>query len=324
MAKYVPDVSSRRWVIIADGRENRPDETDDTIPTSDRCPFCAGNEHLTSHEMYRVGTGKAGESGWEVRVILNKYPITDIHEVIIHSPSEKDLHHLPKEHIQKVFQTYRQRFVEYCKKGQVIIFCNRGEHAGASIEHPHSQLVVLPNQINISALKREPLDNIVEENTFFNIYCPDFSQWPYEVWIAPKKKTSMFGDITDEEIKDLIDIYVKVMKKLETIHESKSRTGRGFSYNFYIYPKENWYIRIIPRFVYRAGFELGTGLSVNVYDPKDAAIDLREVADHLPASPAGRKNPNNKSQDNPKDEVIERQENEIEMLKGKLTKLGIQ
>src|SRR3989338_3257440 len=145
MAKYVPDVSSSRWVIIADSREKRPDENhvgrgEDYVqpaPT-DKCPFC----------------GVPGEPGWKVRVIPNKYPITDTHEVIIYSPTEEDLHHLPKQHINQVFQTFRQRFIEHSKEGQVIIFCNRGEHAGASIEHPHSQLVVLPNQINISALEQ--------------------------------------------------------------------------------------------------------------------------------------------------------------------------
>ena len=307
MAKYVPDVSSRRWVIIADGRENRPDEMDDSMPQSDKCPFCAGNEHLTPHETYRVGDGAPGEPGWKVRVIANKYPITDAHEVIIHSPSEKDLHHLPKEHMNLVFQTFRHRYQEYRKEGQVIIFCNRGEHAGASIEHPHSQLVVLPNQINISALEREPLDNIVEENTFFNIYCPDFSQWPYEVWIAPKVEGTIFGDITDEEIEDLGEIYTNVLHKLEAIAETKSKTGKGFSYNFYIYPKENWYLRIIPRFVHRAGFELGTGLSVNVNDPRDAAEHLRSGID--PHTSSG--------------DVIEKQEDEINRLKGKLKAMGI-
>jgi UDPglucose--hexose-1-phosphate uridylyltransferase len=308
MAKYVPDVSSSRWVIIADGRENRPDELREDAQVSDQtlCPFCEGNERLTLTETYRVGEGKPGEPGWEVRVIPNKYPITDTHEVIIHSPSEKDLHHLPKEHINLVFQTFRHRYQEYRKEGQVIIFCNRGEHAGASIEHPHSQLVVLPNQINISALEREPLDNIVEENTFFNIYCPDFSQWPYEVWIAPKVEGTMFGDITDEEIEDLIPIYTNVLKRLEKIHETKSTTGKGFSYNFYIYPKESWYIRIIPRFVYRAGFELGTGLSVNVHDPKDAAEHLRTGID--PHS----------------FDSIEGMEDEIDRLKGKLKAMGIE
>ena len=314
MSKYVPDISSRRWVIIADSRENRPDEVNDQNDIDETCPFCEGNEKMTPHEVYRVGKGVADEPGWEVRVIPNKYPITDFHEVIIHSPKEDDLHHLPKDHIVKVFQTYRQRFNEYKDKGQVIIFCNQGEHAGASIEHPHSQLVLLPDQINLSTLEQEPLDNIVEENTFFNMYCPDFSQWPYEVWIAPKAEETFFGDITDEEIVGLVDIYVRLMSRLEELHKTKSKTGTDFSYNFYIYPKKKWYIRIIPRFVYRAGFELGTGLSVNVTDPMEAAEDLRNSKNHEAVG-----SPNSVEQ---AEEIIEEKQDEIDQLKSKLEELG--
>ncbi|MDP4011251.1 MAG: DUF4931 domain-containing protein [Candidatus Roizmanbacteria bacterium] len=324
MSKYVPDISSRRWVIIADGRENRPDENhvgrgevNDQNDTDKTCPFCEGNEKMTPTELYRVGKGVAGEPGWDVRVIPNKYPITDFHEVIIHSPKEDDLHHLSKDHIIKVFQTFRQRFNEYSKKGQVIIFCNQGEHAGMSIEHPHSQLVLLPNQINLSTLEQEPLDNIVEENTFFNMYCPDFSQWPYEVWIAPKVENTFFGDITDEEIVDLVDMYVRLMSRLEVMHETKSKTGKDFSYNFYIYPKEKWYMRIIPRFVYRAGFELGTGLSVNVTDPKEAAVELRGENANRVAFNAKRYSGEMK-----REKIIEEKQDEINLLKSKLEELG--
>ena len=227
-------------------------------------------------EVFRIGDGPADKPGWEVRVIPNKYPITDFHEVVIHSPDDvKDLHKLPLKHIEKVFQAYRQRFNFYREKGQVIIFCNQGKEAGASIKHPHSQIVVIPSQINLDTLKREPLNNMVEENTFFNIYCPDFSQWPYEVWIAPKIENTFFGDITDEQITDLADLFQKVMKQLEGIYNKRVEAAEDFSYNFFIHPKETWYIRIIPRFVYRAGFELGTGLAVNVVDPVDAARELK-------------------------------------------------
>jgi hypothetical protein len=50
-----------------------------------------------------------------------------------------------------------------------------------------------------------------------------------------------------------------------------------FGYNYYISPREDWYLRIIPRFVHRAGFELGTGLSVNVVEPADAAMAYKGV-----------------------------------------------
>lgn len=277
MAKYVPDIVSRRWVIISSNRTARPDENSSSKDAKEKCPFCPGNENQTVSEVYRIGRGEADKPGWEVRVIPNKYPITDFHEVVIHSPDDvKELHKLPLDHTQKVFQAYKQRYNFYREKGQVIIFCNQGKEAGASIKHPHSQIVVIPSQINLDTLKREPRNNMVEENKYFNIYCPDFSQWPYEVWIAPKEEESVFGDITDEQIVDLSDIFQKVMKRLEGIHNKNKKTpDEEFSYNFFIHPKESWYIRIIPRSVYRAGFELGTGLSVNVVDPADAAHELR-------------------------------------------------
>jgi UDPglucose--hexose-1-phosphate uridylyltransferase len=275
MAKYVPDIMSRRWVIISSNRADRPDENGNSgNPKS--CPFCPGNEELAGEEVSRMGKGEPNTPGWDVRVIKNKYPITDFHEVIIHSPDDKkDFHKLPADQIVKVFQTFRERFNFYKNQGHVLIFCNRGERAGASINHSHSQLVVIPSQINLDSLHKEPLGNLVEENTYFNIYCPDFSQWPYEVWLAPKKDGTMFGDITDEEIVDMVDIYKELMNRLEQLYEREYSGRDGFSYNFYIHPKESWYIRIIPRFVHRAGFELGTGLSVNVVDPSEAARQLR-------------------------------------------------
>jgi UDPglucose--hexose-1-phosphate uridylyltransferase len=147
--------------------------------------------------------------------------------------------------------------------------------AGASLEHPHSQLVVLPFQINLDTLTRESQYNIVTEKDEFIAYCPDFSQWPYELWIVPKMTGTLFGAITDREIENLAPILQWGVRNLERIYKKFNENTVGFSYNFYIYPKENWYIRLIPRFIHRAGFELGTGLSVNIVDPKDAADEFR-------------------------------------------------
>lgn len=281
MAKYVPDILSRRWVIISSNRADRPDDTN-IGDNCNLCPFCPGNEYMSPEEVYRAGEGEPNTNGWEVRVVNNKYPITDYHEVIIHAPdAQKDLHELPPEHLKKVFETYRQRYNFHKETGNVIIFCNRGDRAGASLRHPHSQLVVIPSQINMDTLHKEPITNLVEENNYFHIYCPDFSQWPYEVWLSPKEKDTVFGDITDEQIDDLVEIYQKLMKRLQEVYEQEYKCIDGFSYNFYIHPKEDWYIRIIPRFVHRAGFELGTGLSVNVTDPADAAQALRSKEEEI-------------------------------------------
>lgn len=291
MAKFVPDIKTQRWIVISQTRWHRPDEHAQRQGDAGRyppeqkhpCVFCPGNEHLTTNEIMRIGEGGKGETGWKIRVIPNKYPITDIHEVIVHDPDHnRDLADTDPRDIAALLGVYRTRFLAHKKDGQVMIFCNRGEHAGASLTHPHSQLVVLPRQINLDSLVREPVMNVVEENTYFITYCPDFSQWPYEVWIAPKKEGTTYDQITEEEVADLALVFQTAMRRLSKKYEALSKTNLhmsgGFAYNYYIHHADSWFIRIIPRLVHRAGFELGTGLSVNSVDPTLAAQELRSIA----------------------------------------------
>ncbi len=278
MSKYVPDISSRRWVIISPSRSIRTG----TDGKKFHCPLCSGHEAMTPPEVLRYGKGEPNKPGWQIRVVPNKFPITDTHEVIIHSPDcHKDIEDLRLNQVELIFKAYRERYNFYRKKGQVYIFCNHGELAGASLTHPHSQLVVIPSQINLDVLIQEPLNNIIDGNRFFSVYCPDFSQWPYEVWIVPKKEIVSFGDLDDKQIADLSEIMQKIIRRLEKIYNHSHFSKYPFGYNYYIYPKENWYLRIIPRFIQRAGFELGTGLSVNIVDPIDAALVLKGVEDKM-------------------------------------------
>ncbi len=253
-----------------------------------QCVFCPGNEKLNPDELFRVG-GVPGDANWTLRVIKNKFPITDLHEVIIHSPDhQKDIDELPLSQVELILTTYRQRYNYHlaAQNGKVLIFNNHDAHAGASIKHPHSQLVVVPKQIHLETVPREPFQNIVKETSFFTMYCPDFSQWPYEIWVAPKNGgEKRFGEITDEEIKDLAVILQRILgfiiKKfsepgaLTQEVEKEAKTG-DIPYNYYIYHGADWYLRIIPRLIHRAGFELGTGLSVNIVDPAQAAKEYQE------------------------------------------------
>ncbi len=291
MAKYVPDVGSRRWVIISPGRISRPDDIGKKQVSSispvqssvkSGCPFCVGSEAMTPPEVYRIGGGEKDKPGWLVRVVPNKFPITDKHEVIIHSPDdEKDIEDLPLAQVTNILTAYRDRYRAHDDDGQVLIFCNHGFEAGASLKHPHSQLVVVPRQINLDAVSREPVANVIEENTFFITYCPDFSQWPFEVWVAPKAEDGKFGTVVDSQLVDLADVLQKALRRIRNAQDKGFlRSVHGaevFVYNYYIYHGENWFIRITPRFIHRAGFELGTGLNVNVTDPTEAAKILREV-----------------------------------------------
>lgn len=289
MAKYVPDITTNRWVIVAEGRSKRPTEAKPGAKNVNKiCVFCPGFERIPGEEVYRIGRGAPYVGGWQVRVIKNKYPITDFHEVIVHSPEHGvDLDKLPLAQVELVLGAFRDRFNANLEHGQVIIFNNVGEVAGASIDHPHSQLVVVAKQINIDSLKLEPIVNQVSENAHFTSFCPEFSQWPFEVWIAPKKSGELFGQIDDEAISDLALLLQQTLARLighlsggEHFHPGMPMvTFKGApAYNFYIYHGQDWYLRIIPRLVHRAGFELGTGLSVNIVDPADAAESLREEA----------------------------------------------
>ncbi|MCL4398059.1 DUF4931 domain-containing protein [Patescibacteria group bacterium] len=285
MAKFVPDIKTNRWVVIAPARISRPhDNTPFAVqaPQAPVCPFCPGQESLNK-ELFRVG------DPWKVRVIANKYPITDYHEVIIHSPDHThDLDTLPINQVELILTTYRQRYNFHKNSehdGQVMIFNNHDIHAGASLAHPHSQIVVVPKQINLDTVQKEPVQNEVVRTNFFVAYCPDFSQWPYEIWIAPLIEGKNYGEISDEEIKDLAPLMQKLIGfinnkfkeevKLHQPMEKSDETGET-PYNYYIYHGQDWYLRIIPRLVHRAGFELGTGLSVNIIDPSVAAREYRE------------------------------------------------
>lgn len=298
MAKFVPDVNSKRWIVIAPSRSARPSDQNhgkkneekleaekEEFPMengyhrSDSCPFCYGNEHQTPPEVYRWGRNDPHDKNWIVRVVPNKYPITDLHEVIIHSPDHiLDIPQLPKEHVEIILMVYRERYQALKPRGQVIIFNNVGEDAGASLRHPHTQIVVVPHQISLDVLTIEPVNNLIDENEEFFAWSPDFSQWPWEVWIAPKiccqrehEKTPAcyFGGIRDEQIPYLAEILQDMLKRLQ-------KNLPKMSYNFYIYPGECWYLRIMPRIIHRAGFEMGTGLRVNIADPKEVAETLRE------------------------------------------------
>lgn len=283
MARYVPDVKTQRWVIISQARKDRP--TDERPPDTEQkrvCPFCVNNENATPPEVFRVGGGEKDKPGWLVRVVPNKFPITDIHEVIIHSPDhEKDIEELPVEHVTRVITAYRERYRTHGTDGQVLIFCNHGTHAGASLNHPHSQLVVVPKQINLDALSREPIANVVTENSHFITYCPEFSQWPFEIWIIPKEKGQKFGEVKDDVLPHLAAVLQKALMQIASaFHDVKLsyiHKGIPFGYNYYITHSADWFIRIIPRFIHRAGFELGTGLNVNILDPTEAAEILKTL-----------------------------------------------
>lgn len=280
--------------MIAPGRALRPHEQREVEDPKSvifkkgyyyraNCPFCFGNEQLTPPEVYRWGKSYPRDPVWLVRVVPNKYPITDIHEVIIHSPDHrKDIGQLTEEHVEILFKVFRERFKTLSQSGQVLIFNNKGRATGESLIHPHSQVVVVPSQIKLDVLLLEPVKNIVLETENVVAYCPEFSQWPFEVWVAQRKcfetghePGCLFGSLSDPILAETAHACGEILRRLLNLFPD-------LSYNFYISPMGCWYLRIIPRLTLRAGFELGTGLHVNIVEPEEAAEKLKKAGKKKP------------------------------------------
>ena len=162
-----------RWVIVAKNRADRPQELAEGAKTHGSladCPFCEGNERLTTGEVAacRPPGSKPNAPGWQVRVVPNKYPALKLdtdprnhaagmydvlagvgtHEVIIESPRHlTSTTQLTAGQLRDVLLIYRERLLDLRDDRRLVygmIFKNVGAAAGASLEHTHSQLIVTP------------------------------------------------------------------------------------------------------------------------------------------------------------------------------------
>ena len=162
---------TKKWVIIATERSKRP--SDFPVRPEKRkggsCPFCVGNESKTPPEItaYRKEGTQTDSPGWWVRVVPNLFPALKsgeegpqnqnfyvtrpglgAHEVLIESP---DHNYTLEEHsldqARDIFQMWVDRYRAVMEQEDikyVQIFKNEGSIAGASLEHPHSQLIATP------------------------------------------------------------------------------------------------------------------------------------------------------------------------------------
>ena len=265
--EFREDKLAHKWVVIAPQRAKRPDVAKGGEP---ECPFCYGAEGKTPKEVFRIGRGKANQPGWYIRVVPNKYPFAPIHEIIIHSPIHHDsFFTYSTEYIARIIRVYKARYDEHKGKGQIYIFHNHGLEAAESLPHSHTQLAVVPKEVILDVPRMGTPENVFHKSKHFSLFCPDASQWPYEVWFAPHDRGKGFGDIREDALKDLARNISRVLKRLQKV------ISEEFSFNFYIYQAGDWYLRLIPRIKTPGGFELGTGIFVNTIDPEKASRRLK-------------------------------------------------
>ncbi len=227
-------------------------------------------------------------------------------EVIIESPLHNhSIAMMTTDGVKNVLGAYKARYEELSKDenvDMVTIFRNNGPQAGTSLVHPHSQVIatsmiqpVVRNlmqqalfyhdtygQCPYCVMLEEELkqkDRIVIEGKHFVVFCFFASRTPFETRIIPKRHNSHFLGITKEEMDELAEILRITLKKF---HEGLNDPD----YNLIVSSSpvsdgelhyDHWRITIIPRLTTPAGFELGSGIFINIMPPEESAKFLRGV-----------------------------------------------
>jgi UDPglucose--hexose-1-phosphate uridylyltransferase len=227
-----------------------------------------------------------------------------IAEVIIETPRhDLTLATMDDESVEKVIKSYRLRYQDVAQEKQICfinIFRNHGVRAGTSLEHPHSQLIATPvvpphvrnpieqavryydtqGQCIYCVMLAEEIrrqERIVAETDFFIAYAPYASRTPFEVRIMPKKHQASFAHINGKEIPDFAGFLKKV---LASIYKGLGNPDYNFIIRSAPVGDENakyfhWYMLIIPKLTTPAGFEIGTGIYINVTYPEECAEFLK-------------------------------------------------
>jgi len=324
-----------RFVIIAPERLSRPLCTQPhTKAQLKSCPFCEGNESMTTPEIYapRDPSSQPNQKGWHNRVVPNLYTVVNIetknyikqngifkshngfgaHEILIDTPSHTlKMHEWSQKTYYDWFTTLIHRIKDLKQNKALLsltIFKNSGLIAGASQEHPHTQLIALPI-IPITLLQqyhrflqhyhntghilledmivKEYQDNrVIAENRDFVAFCPYASEYPFEVMIVAKEGLSRLEYINKRELQNLSSLLSKVFGQL-------NNTLGHFDFNLFVSVAplqknsqtesffdeidsiSRFYIRITPRIYQHAGFEVATQMMINPIEPQEAARRLQ-------------------------------------------------
>jgi UDPglucose--hexose-1-phosphate uridylyltransferase len=237
------------------------------------------------------------------------------HEVIVETPEhDKKLGFLDSRQLEDVLWAYRARYLDLKKDPRlkyILVFRNYGRAAGASLSHPHSQLVatpVIPGIVSAELqgarryseyrdrcvfcdiLRQEQEDGarIVAENDHFLVIAPYAARTPFETWLLPKRHCASFAAIAAEEQSGFAAILGETLRRIHYCLDDAP-----YNFNIHTAPCDedesedfHWHLSISPRLTIAAGFEMGTGIYINVTPPELAAEHLRET-DPYPAPVAG-------------------------------------
>lgn len=290
------------------------------------CPFCPGHEDRTPPARLEVAL--PGASPWTVRVFENLYPALvagpddqwpreidapwpytgttgfGVHEVIVESPQhDGQAADFSPEHAALLAGVWSSRIREWREDGRfacALVFRNVGAAAGASMSHPHSQLIALPRVpaslvaelgnfsqeasergrcVLCSAMAADDAGGrIVFDDGITVVHTPWASPSPYFMRIAPRAHSETLADAGKEQRASLGAALTAAARALRgalgdvaynmVVHDAPySAQHAGLPYH--------WHVEFLPRFGDQAGFEWGSGVYTNVMDPDVAGAALR-------------------------------------------------
>ncbi len=326
------DLISKNWVVVATGRAMRPEtfkkkrRKPEKAPKS-LCPFCRIKTQekptlIFSHGK-RMPLDKIPKN-WTTIIIPNKYPAfipgsalnkrkegefyqtmdaIGYHEVVVTRSHKESMAQFSVEEIKEVIDVYQKRYLDLMRKpfvNYISIFHNHGLEAGASISHPHSQIITTPlidtdlqralsnsekyyksHKKCIYCLmndwERKVKKRVIFENKDFLVICPFASKAAFQIIISPKKHLPYFERIKEKEKRLFAEAFKAALYKLYKGLDDPA-------YNFYLhtapcdgkkYPFYHWHWTILPKTSIWAGFELGVGMEILTIKPEKAADYLR-------------------------------------------------
>lgn len=326
MSQFRQNPITKHWVLIAPNRAKRPEQfggsavipkgLPEVVPA---CVFCPGNESKNT-EISRY----PNNPDWQLRIIENKFealshvPLSrhaefyvnrsgdGEHEVIISRKHNEPVALQSAETVRLTLQIFKQRIFDLSKRPDIAyvqIFHNHGRDAGASLIHPHYQILATPivpqilhdeilgcyhyykhsgTCIYCDIIKEESKqkERVIFNTEHFIVLAPYASRSPFETWIVPKKHYSNFEDISDLELNELAyvikvtlgQLYIKLSDPPLNFYIHTMPLAKHFAYEKNAY---HWHITVFPRITIWAGFEYATGIPVNPMPPETAAEFLR-------------------------------------------------
>lgn len=319
------DLVSKDWVVIATGRARKPETFKNgkrvkaEAPQSE-CPFC--NLETQGKPVYLY---PPDGSEWKIAVIPNKFPafsqglhlheravgpyqVMDgigFHEIVITRDHKEHIALLADDRVKHIIDAYQERYLELMNEKHVnyiSVFHNHGQEAGASIAHPHSQIIALPVtdpdlQRSLEGSRRffemhgkcvhctmmewdiEERLRVIYENEQYVAVVPFASRVAFEMRIYPKEHKAYFERIKENEKHQLAQALKACLHKVYKVFDDPA-------YNFFLhtspcdgknYDHYHWHFEILPKTSIWAGFELGTGIQISTIEPEKAAEYLRNI-----------------------------------------------